>query len=127
MKSLPASDWPSPAKPQEAGPVAESAEPGSVRFERDVLPYLNQLYAAAVQMTRHPADAEGPGAAAQLRRQKGAAGAARTVPDCGLSRRRRRLRLQGNRRHHGHPVGTVMSRLHRGRRQLKSKLAEKAA
>jgi RNA polymerase sigma-70 factor, ECF subfamily len=28
------------------------------RFERDVLPYLDQLYAAAMRMTRNPADAE---------------------------------------------------------------------
>lgn len=28
------------------------------RFERDALPFLDQLYAAALRMTRHPADAE---------------------------------------------------------------------
>ncbi|MFL6137036.1 MAG: sigma-70 family RNA polymerase sigma factor [Frankiaceae bacterium] len=28
------------------------------RFERDALPYLDQLYAAALRMTRNPADAE---------------------------------------------------------------------
>ena len=28
------------------------------RFERDALPYLDQLYAAAMRMTRNPADAE---------------------------------------------------------------------
>ncbi len=30
----------------------------SARFERDALEYLNQLYAAALRMTRNPADAE---------------------------------------------------------------------
>lgn len=30
----------------------------SARFERDALPYLDQLYSAAMRMTRNPADAE---------------------------------------------------------------------
>ncbi|HEY7487463.1 MAG TPA: sigma factor, partial [Streptosporangiaceae bacterium] len=29
-----------------------------LRFERDVLPFLDQLYSAALRMTRNPADAE---------------------------------------------------------------------
>ncbi|HLQ53940.1 MAG TPA: sigma factor, partial [Streptosporangiaceae bacterium] len=49
---------PSPAIPEGAGPVPETRDQRSVRFERDVLPYLDQLYAAAVRMTRNPADAE---------------------------------------------------------------------
>jgi RNA polymerase sigma-70 factor (ECF subfamily) len=40
------------------GPVPETLEQRGARFERDVLPYLVQLYAAAVRMTRNPADAE---------------------------------------------------------------------
>jgi RNA polymerase sigma-70 factor, ECF subfamily len=40
------------------GPVAEPLEERNERFERDVLPYLDQLYAAAMRMTRNPADAE---------------------------------------------------------------------
>jgi RNA polymerase sigma-70 factor (ECF subfamily) len=40
------------------GPIAETPGQRSARFERDVLPYLDQLYAAAVRMTRNPADAE---------------------------------------------------------------------
>jgi RNA polymerase sigma-70 factor (ECF subfamily) len=36
----------------------ESAEQRSERFERDALPFLDQLYAAALRMTRNPADAE---------------------------------------------------------------------
>ncbi|GAA5040999.1 RNA polymerase sigma factor SigR [Thermocatellispora tengchongensis] len=44
------------------GPVpatrAETLEQRSERFERDVMPYLDQLYSAALRMTRNPADAE---------------------------------------------------------------------
>jgi RNA polymerase sigma-70 factor (ECF subfamily) len=36
----------------------ESAEQQRARFERDALPFLDQLYAAALRMTRNPADAE---------------------------------------------------------------------
>jgi len=40
-------------------PVAEeTAEQRRARFERDALPFLDQLYAAAMRMTRNPADAE---------------------------------------------------------------------
>jgi RNA polymerase sigma-70 factor, ECF subfamily len=44
--SLPTSDAP------------ESPEERTLRFERDALPYLDQLYAAAMRMTRNPQDAE---------------------------------------------------------------------
>ncbi|MCU0265441.1 MAG: sigma-70 family RNA polymerase sigma factor [Actinomycetia bacterium] len=43
---------------REVGPVEETQEERSARFERDALPYLDQLYAAALRMTRNPADAE---------------------------------------------------------------------
>jgi RNA polymerase sigma-70 factor (ECF subfamily) len=53
-----------PAEPT-GGPVAEetaeqheTAEQRRARFERDALPFLDQLYAAAMRMTRNPADAE---------------------------------------------------------------------
>ena len=36
----------------------ESIEDRRARFERDALPFLDQLYAAAMRMTRNPADAE---------------------------------------------------------------------
>jgi len=36
----------------------ESVEERRVRFERDALPFLDQLYAAAMRMTRNPTDAE---------------------------------------------------------------------
>jgi len=37
---------------------AESPEAREERFERDALPFLDQLYSAALRMTRNPADAE---------------------------------------------------------------------
>ena len=39
-------------------PLVETAEQRSERFERDALPFLDQLYAAALRMTRNPSDAE---------------------------------------------------------------------
>jgi RNA polymerase sigma-70 factor (ECF subfamily) len=38
--------------------AAESDEERSARFERDAMPYLDQLYSAAMRMTRNPQDAE---------------------------------------------------------------------
>jgi len=43
------------AKPVES---TETVAERNARFERDALPYLDQLYAAALRMTRNPADAE---------------------------------------------------------------------
>ena len=46
---------------EEVGPVADTAEHSedrTARFERDALPFLDQLYSAALRMTRNPADAE---------------------------------------------------------------------
>jgi RNA polymerase sigma-70 factor, ECF subfamily len=40
------------------GPVPETLEERGQRFEAEVLPYLDQLYSAALRMTRNPADAE---------------------------------------------------------------------
>ena len=40
------------------GQVPETLEERGQRFEREVLPYLDQLYAAAMRMTRNAADAE---------------------------------------------------------------------
>jgi len=40
------------------GVVEESAEALAERFERDAMPLLDQLYGAALRMTRNPADAE---------------------------------------------------------------------
>jgi RNA polymerase sigma-70 factor (ECF subfamily) len=58
MERLSVNLQPSPAIPQEVSPVLETLEQRRGRFERDVLPYLDQLYAAARRMTRNPADAE---------------------------------------------------------------------
>jgi RNA polymerase sigma-70 factor (ECF subfamily) len=38
--------------------VEETSEQRAARFERDALPFLDQLYSAALRMTRKPADAE---------------------------------------------------------------------
>src|SRR5207247_3018615 len=43
---------------RESAVAAETVEARRARFERDALPYLDQLYAAALRMTRNPADAE---------------------------------------------------------------------
>jgi RNA polymerase sigma-70 factor (ECF subfamily) len=42
---------------QETGPD-ETTEQRAARFERDAMPLLDQLYGAALRMTRNPADAE---------------------------------------------------------------------
>lgn len=39
-------------------PAQETAEQRTERFERDALQYLDQLYSAALRMTRNPTDAE---------------------------------------------------------------------
>ena len=38
--------------------ATETSEDRSTRFERDAMPFLDQLYGAALRMTRNPADAE---------------------------------------------------------------------
>ena len=43
---------------EEVGPVPETLEQRSERFEHEVLPYLDQLYSAGLRMTRNAADAE---------------------------------------------------------------------
>jgi RNA polymerase sigma-70 factor, ECF subfamily len=42
----------------ETAEAPETAEQRSVRFEQDAMPYLDQLYSAAMRMTRNPQDAE---------------------------------------------------------------------
>jgi RNA polymerase sigma-70 factor (ECF subfamily) len=39
-------------------PAGETSEERAARFERDALQYLDQLYSAALRMTRNPSDAE---------------------------------------------------------------------
>jgi RNA polymerase sigma-70 factor (ECF subfamily) len=41
-----------------ADPIPETDEERTARFERDALPFLDQLYSAAMRMTRNPQDAE---------------------------------------------------------------------
>ena len=41
-----------------AAPAAETPAERAARFERDALPFLDQLYSGAMRMTRNPADAE---------------------------------------------------------------------
>ncbi|HLT12005.1 MAG TPA: sigma-70 family RNA polymerase sigma factor [Micromonosporaceae bacterium] len=54
--------WPidgvSSARRRRITPVAEDLAEQQERFEREALPFLDQLYAAAMRMTRNPADAE---------------------------------------------------------------------
>jgi RNA polymerase sigma-70 factor, ECF subfamily len=46
-------------RPVESGSMAEETlEQRSARFERTALPFLDQLYSAALRMTRNPSDAE---------------------------------------------------------------------
>jgi RNA polymerase sigma-70 factor (ECF subfamily) len=44
--------------PAEIDPLTETEADRQTRFERDALPFLDQLYSAAMRMTRNPADAE---------------------------------------------------------------------
>ncbi len=44
--------------PADIDPATESETERQLRFERDALPFLDQLYSAAMRMTRNPADAE---------------------------------------------------------------------
>ncbi|MDT7771795.1 MAG: polymerase sigma-70 factor, subfamily [Pseudonocardiales bacterium] len=55
--AVPAAAVPEVAVPDEEEP-AETAELLASRFERDAMPLLDQLYGAALRMTRNPADAE---------------------------------------------------------------------
>jgi RNA polymerase sigma-70 factor, ECF subfamily len=43
---------------EEVSPVAETLQEREARFERDALPYLDQMYSAALRMTRNSTDAE---------------------------------------------------------------------
>src|SRR5262249_24455695 len=47
-----------PGMPRETGPAMEARAQRPARFERDALPYLPQLRATAMRVTRNHADAE---------------------------------------------------------------------
>ena len=49
---------PSTGASAEVDVATETPEERAARFERDALPYLDQLYGAALRMARNPADAE---------------------------------------------------------------------
>ncbi len=51
-------DLPDAAAPEAVDVASETPEDRTARFERDALPFLDQLYAAAMRMTRNPSDAE---------------------------------------------------------------------
>ena len=56
-------DFPSPQSSlgwsvMSSPPESETPQERQARFERDALPYLDQLYSAAMRMTRNPSDAE---------------------------------------------------------------------
>ena len=50
--------WDAMTDDADTTPSAESPEAMQARFEADALPYMDQLYSAALRMTRNPADAE---------------------------------------------------------------------
>ena len=52
------STWCPGSTPAEIDPATETEAERQPRFERDALPFLDQLYSAAMRMTRNPADAE---------------------------------------------------------------------
>jgi len=64
MTESQAADAVAPAEAAAEDPAAEidvateTEDERSARFERDALPFLDQLYGAAMRMTRNPADAE---------------------------------------------------------------------
>lgn len=51
-------DAPETDEQTDRAPLGEGASARAVRFETDALQYLDQLYSAALRMTRNPADAE---------------------------------------------------------------------
>jgi len=57
-ESRPTGDEPQDVAVSVVDVALETADERNTRFERDALPFLDQLYAAALRMTRNPADAE---------------------------------------------------------------------
>lgn len=60
VMNLPSTDSSAPGTDADTivDPATESDAERAARFERDALPFLDQLYGAALRMTRNPADAE---------------------------------------------------------------------
>ncbi len=58
LAALDRRQWPLPLPVMTDQPQTESVEERTARFESDALIYLDQLYSAAMRMTRNPQDAE---------------------------------------------------------------------
>ena len=56
--SVPTKRIPSPLMTENRAPAEETVDERTARFERDAMPFVDQLYSAALRMTRNPSDAE---------------------------------------------------------------------